>query len=44
MVLDEMINRVLLVQNAVKNKLGEEPDVYFRSSVNARTSGARHDP
>jgi peptidyl-prolyl cis-trans isomerase C len=29
-VLDEMINRVLLVQNAVKNKLGEEPDVYFQ--------------
>ncbi len=29
-VLDEMINRVLLVQNAVKNKVDEEPDVYFQ--------------
>lgn len=29
-VLDEMVNRVLLVQNAVTNKLDEEPDVYFQ--------------
>jgi len=29
-VLEEMVNRVLLVQNAVKNKLDAEPDVYFQ--------------
>jgi peptidyl-prolyl cis-trans isomerase C len=29
-VLDEMINRSLLVQNAVKQKVDEEPDVYFQ--------------
>ena len=29
-VLDEMINRVLLVQSAVDHKVDEEPDVYFQ--------------
>ena len=29
-VLDEMVNRVLLVQNAVKSKVDEEADVYFQ--------------